>query len=161
LKWIGKKGKAKKAYGNYIKKAIDQGRRPELVGGELIRSLGGWSAMKAMRRSGDRELSDDRILGSGEFFERIINETEVQIKYQLPAKDQHQKINELIVNVCKDEKVSIDELKAGSRRKELSKVRTRLAIGFVKTQGIALAEVARLLGVSAPAISKIIKRTNS
>ena len=55
LKWFGKKeGEAKKAYGNYVKKAIDQGRRPELVGGGLVRSLGGWSAVKAMRRSGDR-----------------------------------------------------------------------------------------------------------
>ena len=75
-------------------------------------------------------------------------------------KDQHQKINELIGNICKYEKVSIDELKAGSRRKEVSKVRMRIAIELVKTQGIALAEVARQLGVSTSAISKIIKRAN-
>ena len=40
LRWIGKKqGEAKNAYRNYVKKAIDQGRRPELVGGGLIRSF--------------------------------------------------------------------------------------------------------------------------
>ncbi|CAB1061143.1 conserved hypothetical protein, partial [Olavius sp. associated proteobacterium Delta 1] len=77
LKWFGKtQGRAKDAYRNYVKKAIGEGRRPELVGGGLIRSLGGWSAVKAMRRSGERELSDDRILGSGEFIERIIKEAE-------------------------------------------------------------------------------------
>ncbi len=46
--------------------------------------------MNAMRRSGDRELSDDRILGSGEFVERIIKEAEAKIKYQLPVKEHHQ-----------------------------------------------------------------------
>jgi len=59
-----KEGVAKKNYRNYVKKGIDAGRWPELVGGGLIRSLlGGWSAIKAMRRSEDRELSEDRILG--------------------------------------------------------------------------------------------------
>ena len=43
-------------------------------------------------------------------------------------------------------------------RKEISRVRAGIAIGLVKTQGVALAEVARQLGVSTTAISKIIKR---
>ena len=51
LKWYGRKeGDAADAYRNHVKKGIDQGRRPELVGGGLIRSMGGWSAIKAMRR---------------------------------------------------------------------------------------------------------------
>ena len=159
LNWFGqKKGEAKKAYRNYVQKGINQGRRPELVGGGLIRSLGGWSAVKAMRRSGDRELSDDRILGSGEFVERIIKEADAKIKYQLPVKEQDQKINEFIAKLCKNEKVSIKELKSGSRRKEVSGVRALIAIGLVKKHGVALAEVARRVGVSTAAVSKIIKR---
>ncbi len=53
-----KEGEAKKNYRNFVKKGIDEGRRPELVGGGLVRSLGGWSVVKALRRSGERELSD-------------------------------------------------------------------------------------------------------
>ncbi len=159
LRWFGQKhGDAKKAYGSYVAKGIDQGRRPELVGGGLIRSLGGWSAVKAMRLSGDREWSDDRILGSGEFVERIIKEAEAKIKYQLPVKERGQKIDELITRICKNEKVSIEELRSGSRRKEVSGVRAMIAIGLVKKQGVALAEVARRVGVSTAAVSKIIKR---
>jgi REP element-mobilizing transposase RayT len=158
LKWFGKEeAEAKRAYRHYVKKGMDEGRRPELVGGGLIRSLGGWSAVKALRRSGDRELSDERILGSGEFVERIIKEAETQIKYQLPVLDDHHKIDEFISRICQDENVSIEELKGGSRRKAVSRVRARLAMGLVKTHGLALAEVARQLGVSTSAISKIIK----
>ena len=159
LKWFGRKeGEAKGEYRNYVKKGIDQGRRPELVGGGLIRSLGGWSAVKALRRSGDRELSDDRILGSGEFVERIIKEADAKIKYQLPIKEQNQKINEYIARLCKNKKVSIEELKSGSRCREVSGVRALIAIGLVKKHGVALAEVARRVGVSTAAVSKIIKR---
>ena len=159
LKWFGKKeGEAKKNYRNYVKKGIDKGRRPELVGGGLIRSLGGWSAVKALRRSGDRESSDDRILGSGEFAERIIKEAEANIRYQFPARDEPEKINELITKLCKNAKVSIRELKSGSRRKEVSGVRAFIATGLVKKHGVTLAEVARRVGVSTTAVSKIIKR---
>jgi putative transposase len=107
LRWFGQKqGEAKKAYRSYVKKGIDQGQRPELVGGGLIRSLGGWSAVKALRRAGDRELSDDRILGSGEFVEQIIKEAEGKANYQLPVKEKDRKIEEYITKLCKNAKVS-------------------------------------------------------
>ena len=161
LKWFGKKeGEAKKNYRNYVKKGIDEGRRPELVGGGLIRSLGGWSAVKALRRSGDRELSDERILGSGEFVERIIKEAETHIRYQFPAKDDPEKINEFIAKICKNEGISIEELKAGGRRRPASRVRAQIALGLVKTHGVSLAEIARHIGVSTSAVSKIITRAN-
>ena len=159
LKWFGKKkSEAEAAYRNYVKKAVGEGRRPELVGGGLVRSMGGWSVVKAMRRSGERELSDDRILGGGEFVERIIKEAEEKIRFQLPVSEELQKIDELMTKICKDERVSIEELKAGSRRKEVREVRKRIAIELVKRQGVALAEVARRVGVSTSGVSKILKR---
>jgi REP element-mobilizing transposase RayT len=161
LKWFGKKeGEARNAYRNYVKKAIGEGRRPELVGGGLVRSLGGWSAVKAMRRSGERELSDDRILGSGAFVERIIKEADAKIKCQLSVSQHHRDIGKYIAKACKKEKVSIEELKAGSRRKQVSGARGRIVIELVKGRGIALAEVARQVGVSTSAISKILMRAN-
>jgi hypothetical protein len=43
LSYFGRKeGEAGRRYLSYVKKGVDQGRRPELVGGGLIRSLGGW-----------------------------------------------------------------------------------------------------------------------
>ena len=159
LKWFGKKeGEAKKNYRQYVKKGIEEGRRPELVGGGLIRSLGGWSAVKALRRSGDRELSDDRILGSGEFVERTIKEAHANVRYQFSVNEQAGKIDEYIAQVCKREKVSIEEIKAGGRRREASRVRARVAIGFVKSHGVSLAEVGRQLGVTTSAVSRIISR---
>jgi hypothetical protein len=54
---------ARKNYVEYVKKGFNQGRRPGLTGGGLIRSLGGWRALKKIRLKGqDRVKSDARIL---------------------------------------------------------------------------------------------------
>jgi len=159
LKWFGKKeGVAKRAYRSYVQKGVSEGRRPELVGGGLIRSSGGWSQVKALRRSGDRQLSDERILGSGKFVEQMIKEADSRIKYQLPVIEQHQRLDAFITKECKKAKVSIEELKSGSRRKEVSALRARIAVGLVEKYGVALAGVARRVGVSTSAISKIMHR---
>jgi len=66
-------GNARKNYLQYVKEGIDQGRRPELVGGGLIRSMGGWSAVLAIRRSGAKEVADQRIRGDGDFVKQVIS----------------------------------------------------------------------------------------
>ena len=65
---------ARKTYLSFVRKGIDQGRRPEpeLVGGGLLRSIGDWSALKAMRDTATRVISDERILGSSEFVEKVL-----------------------------------------------------------------------------------------
>jgi hypothetical protein len=64
---------ARKAYRVYVEKGIAQGFRPELVGGGLIRSAGGWSVVKAMRRAKDHMKSDERILGDSEFAQFVLD----------------------------------------------------------------------------------------
>ena len=58
----------------YVEKGLAQGHRPELVGGGLIRSAGGWSVIKAMRRVQDHMKSDERILGDGDFTQSVLDD---------------------------------------------------------------------------------------
>ncbi len=89
LGFFGKRvGKARKGYESYVKKGIPLGRRPELVGGGLIRSLGGWDEVKKMRLTGqDRIKSDQRILGESDFVIDVLSESEEQFsrKYRLKS----------------------------------------------------------------------------
>jgi predicted transcriptional regulator len=62
------------------------------------------------------------------------------------------------MKICKQEDINIKELKSGSRRGSISKVRSKLAIHIVEEYGLSFAETARQLGVSTSAISKIISR---
>ena len=43
---------ARRSYAAYVKAGYGQGLRPELTGGGLIRSLGGWAASKKLRLKG-------------------------------------------------------------------------------------------------------------
>jgi len=43
-----------------------------LSGGGLLRIYGGWSQVLAMKRKGDIEEFDERILGSGDFVQGIL-----------------------------------------------------------------------------------------
>jgi len=47
-----REGDAKGAYRRFVQEGVALGRRPELVGGGLVRSLGGWSEVKSQRRRG-------------------------------------------------------------------------------------------------------------
>jgi putative transposase len=71
--------KARAAYEEHVSDGVAQGSRPELVGGGLVRSLGGWSEVKALRKLGITEASDDRVLGSGDFIERLLREATSQV----------------------------------------------------------------------------------
>ncbi len=158
LSWFGnKEGEAKTAYHQYVEAGIAQGRRPDLVGGGLIRSRGGWSQVISLRRHGSRELSDERILGSGDFVEQVTKEADKIVKYQFPANQRGQEVERFIEEVCKKERISVDELRAGGRRRRISQVRSQVACKLVEIYGIPLAEIARQMGVSTSAISKTIK----
>jgi len=66
------KAVAIRRYREFIKKGIEQGKRPDLVGGGLIRSAGGWSAIKALRRIGAYQKGDERILGDSDFVKKVL-----------------------------------------------------------------------------------------
>jgi putative transposase len=46
----------------FVAEGVGRGQRPELVGGGLIRSLGGWSQVLSLRKKGLRMAADDRVL---------------------------------------------------------------------------------------------------
>jgi REP element-mobilizing transposase RayT len=146
-----------KNYRKFVQDGVVLGQRPELVGGGLVRSLGGWSEVVSMRRHGDREMSDERILGNGDFVQRILEEAEERQKLQFSACDRQRKIDELIVKTCEEENINPMELQSGSRRRSVSMMRARLARQLVDGHGVPPATAARALGVSTSAVSKIIK----
>ncbi len=165
LSWFGKKeGVAKKAYLSYIKEGVAQGSRPELVGGGLIRSLGGWSEVVSLRSNKQLVLTDERILGSGDFVEKVLKDADERFACQIRAKHQRGSMQQIIENMCRKKGINSKELRMGGRRKVVSRVRADLAHVLLSQLGIPSAEIARQLGVSTSAIVKVLqrrKRSNS
>jgi putative transposase len=63
---------ARRAYSSFVEKGIALGRRPDLVGGGLLRSSGGWTAVQSLKKSKERFASDERILGSSDFVASLL-----------------------------------------------------------------------------------------
>jgi len=78
---------ARRQYRKFVEKGISEGRRPELVGGGLLRSSGGRWGLKELRKPCVRGKEDERILGNSDFVEdvlRLANEA-FEEKYELKS----------------------------------------------------------------------------
>jgi putative transposase len=162
LSWFGRtEGEAKKAYRKFAEDGIALGRRAELVGGGLVRSMGGWSEVISLQRRGARELADERILGSGDFVERILKEADERVRQQYSRPERPSDLKRLIGQLCRKQKVSMTELMSRSRRDTISRFRGKLACTLIEEHGISMAEVARQIGMTTSGISKMLTRSNS
>lgn len=146
----------RKKYEQYVIKGITLGRRPELVGGGLIRSLGGWSEVMALRKRDRKIASDQRILGDSDFVEEIVSALDDMVKKNLRLSDQRIDINGLAQLVCEKYDISSGELCSGSRRYNVIKARAAMAWVAVTELGYSGAEVARYIGVSNSCVTRIV-----
>ena len=71
---------ARRNYRAYVEQGIEVGRRADLIGGGLIRSSGGWQAVKAMRRLRIHAKGDERILGESDFVLQVLKEQNEQLE---------------------------------------------------------------------------------
>jgi REP element-mobilizing transposase RayT len=146
------------SYRQFICDGVSQGNRPELVGGGLLRSQGGWAEVKALRRMGQNEAGDERILGSSDFVETITNEADSMIRRQFAGENQKRKIQLAVNEVCTAENIEFSHLQSGSRRSAVVRARKKIIQILVTNLGVSLAETARQVGVSTAAVSNAITR---
>ena len=155
LSYFGKwRKKAIEKYEDFIRGGIREGNRPELVGGGLVRSLGGWSQVKSLRRTGSKIYSDERILGSSEFVKNAITDVEEKMKETLRLNKKITDLETLANKICSNEGVEKEELLNGSKKKVVVKCRKIFCQLSIKEMGYSGAEVARFLGVTNSAVNK-------
>lgn len=160
LGFLGRRlGEARKGYASYVKEGIALGRRPELVGGGLIRSLGGWDTVKKMRLSGqDRIKSDQRILGESDFVRDVLSESEGQFsrKYKLKGLGyDFEKVVERISILLQAEK---EYITGKGRQKDRVPARDLLCYWAVVELGMPAVDLARRFDMTPAAVSYAVQR---
>jgi len=156
--FAGSKRKAINAYRRFVRAGLDEGKNPVLSGGGLLRSHGGWSQVLAMKRKGDIQESDERILGSGDFVQAILREAEDKDLRQLKIRRSGRTLEKIIAEECKKAGIKEIELSSGSRRSIVSRVRSRIAYRGRDELALSAAEMARSLGVATSSITRAIER---
>ena len=155
LRYFGKGRRAVEKYEQFVREGFSQGRRPELVGGGVIRSAGGWSQVLSLKRRGIKVASDGRILGGEGFIERLLSEAEEREKETLRLFRKVPELATLVRKIVKGEGMEESELRSGMRNKRVVKGRRvfcQLAVGKLGYPG---AEVARFLGVTTSSVNRL------
>jgi REP element-mobilizing transposase RayT len=140
---------AQEKYRRFVTAGFAQGRREELRGGGLIRSAGGLA--KLMRQDGeDRELADERILGSGDFVASILQDQSDSVAIGKVT------IEEVLREIEARSGVSRVQILGASRSRDVSQARRQFYFEAHERAGATKAMLGRLTGRSHVAVTKAI-----
>jgi len=151
-------GAARRAYRKFVEKGVEQGKRHDLTGGGLIRSAGGWEAVKALKKEKVYQRNDERILGDGDFVSRVLDtaEEEMEKRYALQARGFG--LEKVAARVAEVLGVEAEAVWASGRYRRIVEARSLLCYWAVKELGTPMSALGRRLGISIPAVSKSVTR---
>jgi REP element-mobilizing transposase RayT len=149
---------ARKRHKKFVAKGLLAGKRSELTGGGLIRSSGGWQALKEFRRMGVHFKSDERVLGDSKFVDTVLKAAGERLdrKYRLQAEGCH--FEDVVSKVCEVVGLTPHEVISWSKQRRRSMARSVLAYWSVRELGLTAGAVAEKLGLSPSAASRCVQR---
>jgi len=147
---------ARRAYESYVSKGVKQGRRPDLVGGGLLRSVGGWAKLRGFSDIGVRIKGDERILGSSDFVERVLKQADEQLeeKYRLQVKGIS--LAALVDKVAHHYKIDPEDLKSASKQRVITNARRALCYIAVRKLGYKCTDISKAADIDATTASRAV-----
>jgi hypothetical protein len=149
---------ARMAYRAFIADGIAQGHRPELTGGGLVRSAGGWKALTSRRRLGDRLHGDERILGDSDFVATALAAAGERLERRHQLRTRGRDFDWLLQRVAAAAGLRPAALLTPSKIPARAEHRSILCYWAVRELGLPGTVVARHLGLSQSAISRAVAR---
>jgi len=159
LKQFGNRAwQSRKRYREFVQQGIEQGRRPELVGGGLVRSLGGWKAIKVLRGVGERIKGDERILGDGDFVETVLGASNERLERRAMLQAMGYDLDRLAERVAQLFEMPIGEVLRRGRYVRTVPARSVLCFWANRELGISTVELAKRLKIAQPTVTQSIAR---
>ena len=149
---------ARKKYRAFVQQGIERGRRLDLIGGGLIRSAGGWEAVKGMRRVNARFKGDERILGDKDFVDAVLSAAEEQLEHRYRLAASGIDFEKVVSRVAEVFDIKAGQVLSAGKHPPTVKARSVLCYWAVRELGMNGTAVAAKLGCSQSAVSKSAKR---
>lgn len=153
-----RKSAARKVYLQFVEKGIARGKRPELTGGGLVRSAGGWSALLGLRAAKLRIASDERILGDGKFVEAVLKTANEQMEKRYQLKANGFDLDRVAEKVAAIMNIPIEMAWEKSRRPQVVRARDLICYWGNLELGISITTLAKKFGLSQPSVSVAVRR---
>jgi len=152
-------GLAKEAYYSYVEAGLEQGRRNELTGGGLIRSLGGWAEVRKFALKGtDHIKSDERILGESDFVTDILSQANEIFERKYELKRLGYDLERIASRVADIYDSEVADITLKGKQQKRVKARSLFCYWAVHELGISLTELARRLGMSVSGVGYSVER---
>ncbi len=150
--------KARLQYRDFVAAGVALGRRPDLVGGGLVRSAGGWDAVRMLRRGREEYQADERILGSDEFVERMRRETTLVQSAPPASPARTLEAGELVARVCAALRIDPGALRSDRRSPRPTRAREAIAFLWLDALQRGSRELARYLGAHEKSVYRLARR---
>jgi len=149
---------ARRRYRQFVQKGIADGKRDDLVGGGLIRSAGGWAAVKMLRKAKAFQKGDERILGDGEFVDSVISAAQEAYdrRYRLKAKGLG--LDEIAEKAAEIIGIDPDLLWLRGKQPKIVQARSLLCYWATNELGISQSALSKRLELTASAVSLAVVR---
>jgi putative transposase len=151
-------GNARRSYRAFVQKGIPHGRRQDLTGGGLIRSAGGWTAVKAMRRQEKSRRADERILGDGDFVAHALAQAQEQIEKKYTLQSRGYDLKKVANRVSQVLRLELSEVWAPGREHQRVEARSLLCYWAVREVGLSMTQLSKRLHLSLSTVSLAVKR---
>jgi putative transposase len=159
LGMFGKKvGAARRAYRLFVETGIEQGSRQDLTGGGLLRSAGGWKGVKALREARVYQRNDERILGDGDFVNRVLKSAEEAMERRYVLRSQGMDLDFIASRVSEVLDLDVEYVWAEGKFKRVVEARSLFCYWAVKELGVSMSALARKLRLSVPSVSESVTR---
>lgn len=152
------KSSARRQYRQFVIKGIDLGRQPELVGGGLLRSAGGWSAVRSLRKANIFQKSDERILGDGDFVETVLADAQESVNRRHVLSAQGIKIEDIISAVSDHLSIDSKLLIGPSKERQIVKARALVCFWASCELGQSMTYISKYLKIAVPTVSVAVKK---
>lgn len=153
-----KKKVAQRKYRDFVLKGISLGRRPELTGGGLIRSVGGWKTAKALKKGTERIKGDERILGDSDFVLSVLKTCQESFERSYRLQEKGYTLEMLSEKIGDYFELDPGQLFVPSKNPLIVKARSLMCYYAVRELGLTATSIAKKIGLKQPAISISVSR---
>ncbi|MBT4642529.1 MAG: transposase [Deltaproteobacteria bacterium] len=146
-------------YLSFVCAGLDHGRRPELVGGGLIHSYGGWAEVKKIRRTGmERIKGDQRILGDADFVQAVLKQANEKYERGYELKSLGIDLDYIAKKAAVIYDIDTADIFSKSRLRQRVDARGIFCFWAVRELNISLSELSRRLKMTPAGIGYAVQR---
>jgi len=154
----GKIREARRRYLEFVGKGIPEGRRHDLTGGGLVRSAGGWTALKSRRRGEDRMKGDERIIGRGDFVESVLKSAQENLERRHVIRARGYDFEWLLSRVADICGLTPRELLTGGKQRKSVMARSLLCYWGTRELGMSAVGISKKVNIAPSTASECVTR---